>query len=102
MFPVRYELDVYIVSCMSDYRRGFGLDIQFIDYFNTQLVITLNYSAIADFHPLQITRAQAKSFPVCSVFTSKLPGNGSNNCYSCDSVLKSSLNGSSLPAAFYN
>jgi hypothetical protein len=36
-------------------RRGFGLDIAFIDHFNTQLAITLNYSAIADLHTLQIT-----------------------------------------------
>jgi hypothetical protein len=45
---------------MSDSRRGFGLDIGLIDHCNTQLVITLNYSAIADFHALQITRAHAK------------------------------------------
>jgi hypothetical protein len=32
---------LYIVTCMSDSRRGFGLDIGFIDHFNTQLVITL-------------------------------------------------------------
>jgi hypothetical protein len=62
MFPVRYELNVYIVTCTSDYRRGFGLDNGFIDHFNTQLVITPNYSAIADFHTLQVTRAHAKSF----------------------------------------
>jgi ethanolamine utilization microcompartment shell protein EutS len=39
---------------MSNYRRGFALDIGFIDNFNTQLVITLNYSAIDDLHTLQI------------------------------------------------
>jgi hypothetical protein len=38
----------------SDYKRGFGLEIGFIDQFTTQLVITLNYSAIADFHTFQI------------------------------------------------
>jgi hypothetical protein len=42
---------------MSDYRRGFGLIIGFIDHFNTQLVTTLNYSAIAYLHNSQITRA---------------------------------------------
>jgi hypothetical protein len=36
----------------SDSRRGFGLDIVFVDDFNIQLVITLNYSAIANFHTL--------------------------------------------------
>jgi hypothetical protein len=39
---------------MSDSRRGSGLDIGFIAHFNTQLVITLNYSAIADLHTLQM------------------------------------------------
>jgi hypothetical protein len=46
------------------------MGIGFIDHFNTQLVITLNYSAIANFHNLQLTRTHAKSFPACSVFTS--------------------------------
>jgi hypothetical protein len=41
----------------SDYRRGFGLEIGFIDHFNTRLANTFNYSAIADFHILQITTA---------------------------------------------
>jgi hypothetical protein len=40
---------------MRDCRRGFGLDTRFIDHFNTQLVITLSYSAIADLHTLKIT-----------------------------------------------
>jgi hypothetical protein len=35
---------------MSDSRRGFGLDIGFIDHFNTQFVITFNYSPIVNFH----------------------------------------------------
>jgi ethanolamine utilization microcompartment shell protein EutS len=41
----------------------FGLNVGFIDRFNTQLVITLNYSAIAVSHTLQ-------AFEVRSVFTS--------------------------------
>jgi hypothetical protein len=40
---------------MSDYRRRLGFQIGFIDHFNTQLVIRLNYSAIADLHTSQIT-----------------------------------------------
>jgi hypothetical protein len=40
---------------MCDSQRGFWLDIGFIDHFNTQLVITFNYIAIADLHTLQIT-----------------------------------------------
>jgi hypothetical protein len=56
---------------MSDSRRGFGLDIGFIDHFNTQLGTTSNYSAIANLHTLQITRTDAKSLPACCVFTSR-------------------------------
>jgi hypothetical protein len=84
---------------MSDYRRDFGLDIEFIDHFNTQLVITLNYSAIANVHTLQITRAHAKPFPARSVFTSSCLVRASNNGYSSASVLRRSLNGGSLPTA---
>jgi hypothetical protein len=51
-----------IVASKGEYRRGFGLEIGFIDHFNTQLVNTLNYSAIADLHTLQNTIAHAKSF----------------------------------------
>jgi hypothetical protein len=53
---------IIIVTCMSDSRRGFGLEIGFIDHFNTGLMTTLNYSAIDDFHILQIIIALAKSF----------------------------------------
>jgi hypothetical protein len=40
----------YIVAFLSDSRRGFKFEIVFIDHFNTRLVGTLNYSAIANFH----------------------------------------------------
>jgi hypothetical protein len=53
-----------IVALMSGSGRGFELDIVFIDHFNTQLVITLNYSAIANFHTLQIARARKLVFSV--------------------------------------
>jgi hypothetical protein len=57
-------MDCFILSRVwSDYRRGFQLDIGFIDHFTTQLVTTLNYSAIVNLQILQFTRAQAKSFP---------------------------------------
>jgi ethanolamine utilization microcompartment shell protein EutS len=46
---------VNIATCWSDSRLGFGLDIGFIDHFSTQLVITVNYNAIADFHTLQVS-----------------------------------------------
>jgi hypothetical protein len=51
----------HIVTCSSDSRRDFGLEVGFINHFNTRLVITINYSAIADIHTLQITTAHAKS-----------------------------------------
>jgi hypothetical protein len=41
---------------------GFGLEVEFIDHFDTQLVTTFNYSAVANLHTLQITTADAKSF----------------------------------------
>jgi hypothetical protein len=52
----------YIVTCMSGSRWGFGLEVGFIDHFNTRLVTTFNYSASAYFHILQIITAHAKSF----------------------------------------
>jgi hypothetical protein len=55
---------------VCDYRRGFGLQVGFTDHFNTRIVTSLNYSAIADLRTLQTTTAQAKS-PVCCVFTSR-------------------------------
>jgi hypothetical protein len=40
-----------MLSCsMYDSQWGFGLDIGFMDHFNMQLITTLNYSAIANFH----------------------------------------------------
>jgi hypothetical protein len=36
-----------IVTFLSNFRRGFGLEFGFIDHFNTRLVTTINYSAIA-------------------------------------------------------
>jgi hypothetical protein len=40
-----------------DSRRGFWLDIGFIHHLHTHLRTTLNYSAIANLHTLQITTA---------------------------------------------
>jgi hypothetical protein len=82
----------YIVKCVRNSRRGFGLDIGFIDH-----IITFNYSAIAYFHTLQITRVQAKYFPARNVFSSSCMVTASNNIYSSASGLKSSLNGGSHP-----
>jgi hypothetical protein len=38
------------MPCMSDYGRGLVLEIGFIDQFNTQIVTTLNYDAMADLY----------------------------------------------------
>jgi hypothetical protein len=46
---------------VSGSRQGFGLEIGFIDHFNTRHVTTINYSVIANFHALQITTAYAKT-----------------------------------------
>jgi hypothetical protein len=40
----------------------FELEIGFTGHFHTRLVVTLNYSAIADLHTLQMTTAPSKSF----------------------------------------
>jgi hypothetical protein len=86
---------------MSVSWQGFRLDIGFIDHFNTQLVITLNYSAIAHLHTLQFTFTHSKSFQTRSVFTSICLVTASNYGYSSASELKSSLNGSSLPIELF-
>jgi hypothetical protein len=56
-----------------------GVWIGFIDHFNTQLVITLDYSAIADLHTLQINRAHTKSFLARNVSTSNCLATASNS-----------------------
>jgi hypothetical protein len=56
---------MYSYTVWSDYRRGFRLDIGFIDHFYTLLWITSNYSATANLHNSQITTAPAKPFPAC-------------------------------------
>jgi hypothetical protein len=68
-FPMR-PFVTPVVTCMSDCKRGFRLDLGFTAHFNTQLVISLNYRAIADLHTLQITVPHANSFSARSVFTS--------------------------------
>jgi hypothetical protein len=47
---------------MCDSRRGFGLQIGFIDNFNTRLVTTLIIALSLIFHTVQITTTHAKSF----------------------------------------
>jgi hypothetical protein len=50
----------YMLEC--EYRRGLDWRLDLIDYFNTRLVTTLNYNAIAYFHNLPITTTHAKPF----------------------------------------
>jgi hypothetical protein len=57
-----YHHTVYIVTFMTDARRGFGLDIGFIDHFNTEPMNTLNYSS----HYLATTSEQTEDF-TCAV-----------------------------------
>jgi hypothetical protein len=47
---------------MSDCRRGLDWRLDLLTTFNTQIVITLHYNAIADLRNLQINTAHAKSF----------------------------------------
>jgi hypothetical protein len=82
---------MYIVTCRSDCRRGFGLCIEFIDHLYTQLGTSSNYSAIANLYTLKITTAHAKSFPACCVFTSRSLVTVSNSGDSSASALKSSI-----------
>jgi hypothetical protein len=62
------------VTCGSVTKEGVSITEQF----NTRLVTTFNYSAIADLHTLQITTAHAKSFQ-SAVSSPVLPGNGIHN-----------------------
>jgi hypothetical protein len=94
MYYHNFGSSYLVAMCMSDSRQGFGLDIGIVDHFNTQLIITLNYSVIADLHTLQITVTHTLVFSVC-YYT--FPGTASNSGYSLTSRLKSSLNDGSLP-----
>jgi hypothetical protein len=70
---------------MCDYRRGFGLDIRFIDHL--QVVTTNDYNTLALSTLYKIT----PSFPACSVFTTSCLIRGSNNGYSSASGLSNPL-----------
>jgi hypothetical protein len=70
------------------------LDVGFI---GATITITLNYSAIDDFHALQITTAYDQSFPDFSVFTSRFPAMTSNSGDSSASVLTPFSAGHRLP-----
>jgi hypothetical protein len=63
---------------MNGLKWGFGLEIGFTDHFNTQLVTTLNYSTITNFHTAIIIIGHAKSFQ-SAVFTSRSLATASNS-----------------------
>jgi hypothetical protein len=74
------------------------LDIGLTDHFNTQLVITRNYSTVANFHTLQLPRVYTNSLPARIVFTSSCLLTASDNGHPSASALRSSLNVGSFPA----
>jgi hypothetical protein len=61
-FNYRIIYSFYIVTRTSDYRRGFYWRLYLLTTLTHDLLATINYSAIADFHTLQITKAHTKSF----------------------------------------
>jgi hypothetical protein len=54
---------------------AFGLEIGFIQHFNTRLATTLNYRAIANLHTLRITTAHVAISSLLCLHQS-FPGNG--------------------------
>jgi hypothetical protein len=54
---------------------GFGLDIGFIDRFNSRLVTAINYSDSADLHASEIAKAHSSPFQ-SAVSSPVVPGNG--------------------------
>jgi hypothetical protein len=98
---VPYHLQIYTVTCMSDYKWAFGLVIGFIAHFCTQLVTTGNYSAAANSHSANSLQHTLKSSQP-AVFTSFLvtasnggrsPSSGFPN-YPLDQLPASDSNGS--------
>jgi hypothetical protein len=51
-----------VVTCSSDSRQGFGFDTGFVYHFNMQLVITLNYNAMADLHICKLWQHMLRLF----------------------------------------
>jgi hypothetical protein len=73
---------------MSDCRRGFGFEIEFIDHLQAITTITITLSLISTLYKsLQHTL----SFPVCCVFTSRSLITASNSGDSSASALTSFL-----------
>jgi hypothetical protein len=76
-------MNLNIVTCISDYRRGFELEIALIDHL--EVVTTSNYNTVANFHTLHFTTTHAKSFK--SAVASHFPVTDLNNGDSSATVL---------------
>jgi hypothetical protein len=88
------------LTCMSDYRRGFGLDIGFIDHYthDSELQAITPPPLISTLYK---SLAHTLSFPACYVFTSRSLVTASNSGDYWASSLKSSLNGGSFPTDYF-
>jgi hypothetical protein len=84
----------YCYIVWSDYRRGFVLDIGFIDYL--QVVTTNNYNTIAISTQYKITL----SFPAHNVFSGSCLVTAFDNGFSSAPGFKSSPKGGSLPTDY--
>jgi hypothetical protein len=73
---IRKVYNKQTVICRGDYRRGFGMDIGFIDHLHRH-VSTSNYSATANLHNSQITTPPAKHFQSRSLATASNSGDSS-------------------------
>jgi hypothetical protein len=80
---------------MCDYRRGFRLDIAFIDHLQVETTNKYTTIVISTLYKMKL------SFPACSVFPRRFLVTASNKVYSSASGLKSSLNGGSLPTELF-
>jgi hypothetical protein len=65
----------HIFTRMSAPSAGFGLEIGFVDHFNTRLLTTLNYRVIADLHNLQITADKVINIFCLLSLHQSFPGN---------------------------
>jgi hypothetical protein len=95
LFPFIFQLFscylVYIITYMSDSSWAFGLEIGFMDHFNTRLFTTINYNTITDYNILHITITHAKCFHSVAVSLSRSLVTASSSGDSSTAPTKSSL-----------
>jgi hypothetical protein len=63
----RGPTNLHIVTCTSDFRRGFGLEIAFIDHL--RIVTTSNYNSLTELHSKY--HCNYSTYKVFSLFTSR-------------------------------